>query len=544
MSQLQNDPISGAVEMRTFKTNGRNENVAAAALLGSREGSRSNLFQSEPKFDSSLLATELKKNKSNEALNSVTNAFKKTTLAETQGGAVKTSKPLAVKALLEILAKTPTEVLLLDVRPLQDFEDMRIKDSANISLPSLILKRIKKGTAGGNFQLDNFLTNTVSKERYKAWFQNYSDAKNAAIVVYDEDISQIEDVESDAYAVLKAILGSQLVATKQNLTVNYLDGGLNAMIREPAAHPFMEGNQQQQQVGTGVPGIITVVPSLTSEALTLSPTSATSNYETPMLTIQGSSPVSTTFESATQPTPSSIHHLDSPHKSMSLPVQSSGSPLLTSPVSKPSKRSSFTISIAPSPSASSPSNGPITPSMAEASTPAAPQMEHISQITDYMFLGSEVVPTASDAVAQLSKKGITHVLNMAKEVKDEPLMSPGSGIEFKWIGVYDHPDEEIEGPIRQGVQFIDDARKKSPEGTKVLVHCKAGRSRSVAVVLAYLVMVQKMTLRDAYSLVSEKRKGIIPNIGFMVALLHLELEVHGKNTEILGPSALQGTRSI
>ncbi|KAI9352125.1 protein-tyrosine phosphatase-like protein [Obelidium mucronatum] len=184
--------------------------------------------------------------------------------------------------------------------------------------------------------------------------------------------------------------------------------------------------------------------------------------------------------------------------------------------------------------------------MPETSSPETiSKPEHVSIITEYLCLGSEVVPTASNAVHQLKEMNITHVLNMAKEVRDEALMVGDAstlGIEFKWIGVYDHPDEEIDGPLREGVAFIDDARKSNP-GAIVLVHCKAGRSRSVAVVLAYLIMVQKMTLKAAYELVSTKRNGIIPNIGFMLALLHIELETLGYNTEVSG-SSLNGMKSI
>jgi hypothetical protein len=55
------------------------------------------------------------------------------------------------------------------------------------------------------------------------------------------------------------------------------------------------------------------------------------------------------------------------------------------------------------------------------------------------------------------------------------------------------------------------------EGRNVMVHCKAGASRSAAVVLAYLVNVG-MPLEDAVGLVRSKRE-IAPNNGFLQRLV-------------------------
>lgn len=54
------------------------------------------------------------------------------------------------------------------------------------------------------------------------------------------------------------------------------------------------------------------------------------------------------------------------------------------------------------------------------------------------------------------------------------------------------------------------------------VHCKAGKSRSVTVVLAYLIHANAWTLKTAYAYVAERRKGISPNIGFVAELMQFE----------------------
>lgn len=67
--------------------------------------------------------------------------------------------------------------------------------------------------------------------------------------------------------------------------------------------------------------------------------------------------------------------------------------------------------------------------------------------------------------------------------------------------------------------WVDDARLHS---APTYVHCKAGKSRSVTVVLAYLIHANAWTLKTSYAYVAERRKGISPNIGFVAELMQFE----------------------
>jgi len=57
-----------------------------------------------------------------------------------------------------------------------------------------------------------------------------------------------------------------------------------------------------------------------------------------------------------------------------------------------------------------------------------------------------------------------------------------------------------------------------------MVHCLAGVSRSVSLVLAYLIKHKGLTYNKAYDYVKAKRKIIHPNDGFIEALKKLENE--------------------
>ena len=98
--------------------------------------------------------------------------------------------------------------------------------------------------------------------------------------------------------------------------------------------------------------------------------------------------------------------------------------------------------------------------------------------------------------------------------------------------------------------MADDARLHS---APTYVHCKAGKSRSVTVVLAYLIHANAWTLKTAYAYVAERRRGISPNIGFVAELMQFEESelgfkqsggVHGEGSRKSGaggPSADKGT---
>lgn len=62
------------------------------------------------------------------------------------------------------------------------------------------------------------------------------------------------------------------------------------------------------------------------------------------------------------------------------------------------------------------------------------------------------------------------------------------------------------------------------------VHCHEGRSRSVTLVLAYLMATERLPLREALSLVTAAKPDAAPNAGFMAQLTTLERELFGVAT--------------
>lgn len=83
------------------------------------------------------------------------------------------------------------------------------------------------------------------------------------------------------------------------------------------------------------------------------------------------------------------------------------------------------------------------------------------------------------------------------------------------------------------LQAIETARNANG---KILVHCKAGVSRSVTVTVAYIMTTYKWSLKQTWMHVRKARSVIHPNRGFLHQLVQYE--------KLLFPSARSPTLSL
>ncbi|XP_073008333.1 dual specificity protein phosphatase 1-like isoform X1 [Typha latifolia] len=134
-----------------------------------------------------------------------------------------------------------------------------------------------------------------------------------------------------------------------------------------------------------------------------------------------------------------------------------------------------------------------------------------------LYLGSVGVALNKEALKNLN---ITHILVVAKSL--EPAF-PDDFI-YKKIDVLDSPETNLMQYFDECFSFIDEAKRA---GGNVLVHCFAGRSRSVTVVVAYLMKTHQMSLARALSVVRSKRPHISPNVGFLTQLENFEKSLRG-----------------
>jgi protein-tyrosine phosphatase len=98
---------------------------------------------------------------------------------------------------------------------------------------------------------------------------------------------------------------------------------------------------------------------------------------------------------------------------------------------------------------------------------------------------------------------------------------------YHQFDIHDRPSYKIYGDIDR----FDAIMEQIEPQQKVFIHCMNGISRSVTLVLYYLMQYKNMTLKSAYEFLSSRREQYTsPNFGFFKQLRRLEKDIHGYNT--------------
>ena len=92
------------------------------------------------------------------------------------------------------------------------------------------------------------------------------------------------------------------------------------------------------------------------------------------------------------------------------------------------------------------------------------------------------------------------------------------------VRLRDIQQESLASHLPTAFEFLDRCER---EGRRCLVHCMVGASRSVTLVLAFLVVKRGWALRAAFEHVRARRGKARPNRGFAEQLIALELETRG-----------------
>jgi len=116
----------------------------------------------------------------------------------------------------------------------------------------------------------------------------------------------------------------------------------------------------------------------------------------------------------------------------------------------------------------------------------------------------------------------THIINLTKEVQTSKeyihLILP----------INDSPETVLD--FGTALTFINKCKE---EKGCCLVHCMMGISRSVSIVLAFLVDHLQMPLDQAYTYVRSRRKIILPNAGFINQLECFENQRLGRRSKMI-----------
>ncbi|XP_019762872.2 protein phosphatase Slingshot isoform X2 [Dendroctonus ponderosae] len=136
------------------------------------------------------------------------------------------------------------------------------------------------------------------------------------------------------------------------------------------------------------------------------------------------------------------------------------------------------------------------------------QMDAPTEIFDHVYLGSEW--NASN-YEELQRNEVRHILNVTREIDN---FFPGT-FDYLNVRVYDDEKTDLLKHWDDTFKYITKAKN---EGSKVLVHCKMGISRSASVVIAYAMKAYNWDFNKALHHVKEKRTCIKPNTNFLAQL--------------------------
>lgn len=145
------------------------------------------------------------------------------------------------------------------------------------------------------------------------------------------------------------------------------------------------------------------------------------------------------------------------------------------------------------------------------------------EILPDLFLGNA---TNSEDLEWLKKHRIEYILNVTSDLPNT--FEEQGHIKYMQIPISDHMGQNLASFFPQAIEFIDKSRAQKKG---VLVHCLAGISRSVTVMLAYLMAHRQLTLNEAYNMVLKRKANIDPNFHFMQQLHSFEKQLLDARTQ-------------
>ncbi|XP_015179197.1 PREDICTED: dual specificity protein phosphatase 12-like isoform X1 [Polistes dominula] len=149
------------------------------------------------------------------------------------------------------------------------------------------------------------------------------------------------------------------------------------------------------------------------------------------------------------------------------------------------------------------------------------------EVEPNLFLGNL---TAATDVEWLKEINMTHILTVDSCPLPRKIQERLPNLIIKYIQITDMPSEDLLTHLEDSYEFINQALESKG---RILVHCYFGVSRSVSVVIAYIMKKHRISFLDALKMVKEKRHFVRPNPGFKAQLkLYEEMDFGIDNTNI------------
>ncbi len=133
--------------------------------------------------------------------------------------------------------------------------------------------------------------------------------------------------------------------------------------------------------------------------------------------------------------------------------------------------------------------------------------DYADEIVPGIFVGEELAATVP--LKQLQQNNISRILSLGTYKKVHE-----ASIAYLQVPLLDDEVSSLLDHVEKCIDFIN----KRPPKTGILIHCRAGVSRSPSVMIAWLISQRKMTFLEAFELVERKRPCVSPNPLFIEQL--------------------------
>lgn len=154
------------------------------------------------------------------------------------------------------------------------------------------------------------------------------------------------------------------------------------------------------------------------------------------------------------------------------------------------------------------------------------QQRVVGELVGMSYIGNRIFvggyPAASNE-RLLRDNNICAVVTCARELSPVLL----DGVNYHHIDLRDRHSEHLVDHLLETIPFIDKNIKRG----NVLIHCAMGKSRSVSVAIAYLILRKNLSYQNAFKLIQRARCIAKPNSGFerQLRLLKLAIKKHASS---------------
>ncbi|KAK2959250.1 putative Dual specificity phosphatase, catalytic domain containing protein [Blattamonas nauphoetae] len=149
------------------------------------------------------------------------------------------------------------------------------------------------------------------------------------------------------------------------------------------------------------------------------------------------------------------------------------------------------------------------------------KLSDLNQITEHIFVGNQAAASTESVLLQYNIRRIVRL-------RSQPYLAvPRCVNTVTFCQIEDLSIYDITACFEQCFTAIIEAIQSDQ---RILVHCHAGKSRSPAVVIAFLMTYQRLSLHDAYRHVEKCRNGLAMNLTFKRQLCDYEYSLFGQRT--------------